>query len=115
MSRLDYRWHLRELMATRGIFSTSDLRPLLAERGIDLSTSQVYRLVVERPERLNLKTLVALMDILGCGMEQLIEPVATARPARQAKASGDGTAPAEGAAALGTLRPRRAWITRPQA
>lgn len=67
-AKLDYRWHLREVMATRRMFSTTDLRPLLAERGIDLSPSQTYRLVVERPERLSLKTLMALLDILGCAM-----------------------------------------------
>ncbi len=53
--KLDYRWHLRTVMATRGMFSTTDLAPLLAERGIHLSSSQVYRLVAERPERLSLK------------------------------------------------------------
>ncbi|SCL30485.1 DNA-binding transcriptional regulator, XRE family [Micromonospora rhizosphaerae] len=78
---LDYRWHLREVMASRGMFSTTDLRPLLAERGIDLSPSQVYRLVVERPERLSLRTLMALLDILDCTMTDLIEPV----PARGAR------------------------------
>lgn len=72
---LDYRWHLREVMARRGMFCTTDLRPLLAERGIDLSPSHVYRLVVEKPERLSLRTLMALLDILGCGMTDLIEPV----------------------------------------
>jgi DNA-binding Xre family transcriptional regulator len=72
---LEYRWHLREVMATRGMFSTTDLRPLLAARGIDLSASQVYRLVVERPERLSLHTLMALLDILNCTMIDLIEPV----------------------------------------
>lgn len=75
-AKLDYRWHLREVMATRGMFSTTDLRPLLAGRGIDLSPSQTYRLVVERPERLSIKTLMALLDILGCTMDELIEPVA---------------------------------------
>lgn len=39
-AKLDYRWHLREIMATRGMFSTTDLRPLLAERGIDLSPAR---------------------------------------------------------------------------
>ncbi|MEV4176283.1 helix-turn-helix transcriptional regulator [Nonomuraea sp. NPDC049709] len=73
--RLDYRWRLREVMAARGMFSTTDLRPLLAERGIDLSLSQVYRLVAEKPERLSLRTLMALLDILDCTMEDLIEPL----------------------------------------
>ncbi|MES4906099.1 MULTISPECIES: helix-turn-helix domain-containing protein [unclassified Streptomyces] len=67
--KLDYRWRLREVMATRGMFSTTDLRPLPAERGIDLSPSQTYRLVVERPDRLSLKALMALLDILGCTVE----------------------------------------------
>lgn len=84
-AKLDYRWHLREVMAKRGMFSTTDLKPLLAERGIDLSASQVYRLVTEAPERLSLKTLMALLDILGCAMEELIEPVAGTSAARTSK------------------------------
>ncbi|MFL4476597.1 helix-turn-helix domain-containing protein [Paeniglutamicibacter sp. MACA_103] len=71
-----------------------------------LSSSQVYRLVAERPERLSLKTLVALLDILECSMEDLIEPVA-AEPARKAKTAGSG------ANAVGDLRPKRARITGP--
>ncbi|MFE2275552.1 helix-turn-helix domain-containing protein [Streptomyces lavendulae] len=107
-AKLDYRWHLREVMATRGMFSTTDLRPLLAERGIDLSPSQTYRLVVERPERLSLKTLMALLDILGCTMDELIEPVAAAGAQRRRKAAGGSPADTHGG--LGDLRPKRARI-----
>ena len=106
-AKLDYRWRLRELMATRGMFSTTDLRPKLAERGIDLSPSQVYRLVTEKPERLSLKTLMALLDILGCTMEDIIEPVTAAG---QRRAAGQATAPTAGTAALGDLRPKRARV-----
>ena len=87
--KLDYRWHLRELMARQGLFATTDLRPLLAARGIELSASQTYRLVVESPERLSLKTLMALLDVLGCTMEELIEPVAAAKPTRR-RVTADG-------------------------
>ena len=66
--KLDYRWNLRQLMASRGMFATTDLIGPLTSRGIALSSSQVYRLVVERPERLSLKVLVALVDILDCSM-----------------------------------------------
>ena len=59
------------------MFATTDLIAPLAKRGIALSSSQVYRLVVERPERLSLKMLMALLDILDCTMDDLIEPVAT--------------------------------------
>lgn len=108
--KLDYRWHLREVMATRGMFSTTDLRPLLAERGIDLSPSQTYRLVVERPERLSLKTLMALLDILGCSMDELIEPVAAAGSRRRhSAAAGGGPAPGKDAG-VGDFRPKRARI-----
>jgi hypothetical protein len=44
-ARISYRWHLRRLMADRDMYATTDLRPLLAERGIALSREQVYRLV----------------------------------------------------------------------
>jgi DNA-binding Xre family transcriptional regulator len=75
MVDLDYGWRLRQVMAKRGMFSTTELRPLLAARGVDLSPSQVYRLVVDKPERLNLRTLMALLDILDCAMDDLIEPL----------------------------------------
>jgi DNA-binding Xre family transcriptional regulator len=104
--KLDYRWNLRQVMASRNMFATTDLIAPLAERGIRLSSSQVYRLVVERPERLSLKVLMALLDILDCSMEELIEPIAVAKPARKAKtASGEG-------AGVGARRPVRARIVR---
>jgi DNA-binding Xre family transcriptional regulator len=86
-AKLDYTWNLREIMATRGMFNTTDIRPHLVERGITLSPTQIWRLVTEKPERLSLKILVALMDILDCRMEELIVPIAaTARaPQRSAR------------------------------
>ena len=50
--------------------------PLLVERGIELSATQVYRLVTQTPERLSLRILMALCDALGCTSTDLIEPVA---------------------------------------
>jgi hypothetical protein len=102
--KLDYRWNLRQVMAGRGMFQTTDLIEPLAQRRIRLSSSQVYRLVVERPERLSLKVLMALLDILDCSMQDLIEPIAVATPGRKAKAAG-GTD-----AGVGDLRPKRARI-----
>jgi DNA-binding Xre family transcriptional regulator len=104
---LDYRWHLRQVMAARGMFATTDLIGPLAERGIRLSSSQVYRLVTERPERLSLKVLMALLDILDCSMTELIEPVATAAPAANRSKAAGGTEPG-----IGDLRPKPARITR---
>jgi DNA-binding Xre family transcriptional regulator len=105
-AKLDYRWHLRTVMAQAGMFSTSDLIPLLAARGIVLSSSQVYRLVTDRPERLSLKILMALLDILDCQMEDLIEPVTAAGAGRNSKAASGG----EAGPGVGGLRPKRARI-----
>jgi DNA-binding Xre family transcriptional regulator len=104
-AKLDYRWHLRQVMATRGMFQTTDLIEPLAQRAIKLSSSQAYRLVVDRPERLSLKILMALLDILDCTMDELIEPVAaaSATASRQRKAVGAETG-------IGDLRPKRARI-----
>lgn len=99
---IGYVWHLRRLMAERGMFATTELVPLLAERGISLSREQVYRLVVGTPERLNLAVLVALCDILGCQGGDLIEPV---RPAAR-KARKPGSPPGPPA----QLQPRRARV-----
>ena len=99
-AKLDYRWHLRQVMAARGMFSTTDLLEPLVRRGITLSSSQVYRLVVERPERLSLKILMALLDILDARMDDLIEPVPAAAQARKTKVAG-------GEGGVGALRPKR--------
>ena len=72
-----YRWHLRRLMAEKDMYATTQLGPLLAERGITLSREQVYRLVTGVPERLSLATLAALCDILGCQPGDLIQVVKT--------------------------------------
>lgn len=107
--KLDYHWHLRRIMADRGMFQTTDLIRPLAERDITLSSSQVYRLATERPERLSLKILMALLDILDCSMDDLIEPVAVAGSGKRPKKAAGGASTGE---SLGGLRPKRAKITR---
>jgi DNA-binding Xre family transcriptional regulator len=67
-----YRWRLREIMATRGLFSASDLGPLLVERGVELSQVQVWRLVTQTPRRLSLTVLAALCDILDVSPADII-------------------------------------------
>ena len=91
--------------AGRGMFATTDLIGPLAQRGIRLSSSQVYRLVTERPERLSLKVLMALLDILDCSMEDLIEPFAEGGKAATRKKKAAGSE-----ASVGDLRPKRARI-----
>ncbi|MEU8227302.1 helix-turn-helix transcriptional regulator [Kribbella sp. NPDC048915] len=74
IKKMGYQWRLRHLMAERDLFQTSDLVPLLAERGVTLSREQVYRLVTQPPQRMSMDTLVALCDILQCTPNDLIKP-----------------------------------------
>jgi DNA-binding Xre family transcriptional regulator len=90
--RVGYHWHLRRLMADRGMFATTELVPLLAERGVSLSREQVYRLVVGVPERLNLAALAALCDILDCSPAELVEPYLDAPASVKGKFGGHGAA-----------------------
>ena len=106
--KMSYRWMLRERMAERGWWKTTDLTPLLAERGIHLSAAQTYRLVAHTPERLSLDVLAALCDILACTPADLIEVHAVEPIAARTgtdETIGDVTAIRAG------IRPKRARIT----
>lgn len=102
--KMGIRWNLRRLMADRDMYATSDLVPLLAERGVHLSREQVYRLVTQAPQRLSMDTLAALCDILGCTPNDLLE-VEAVHTERHRAASG-GTRPTPGV--------RRTTIRRPE-
>ena len=88
IKRMGYDWHLRQVMAARGMFQTSDLVGPLVERGITLSREQVYRLVTQTPQRLSLDVLAALCDILECGPQDLIEVKAVREQVAKPAASG---------------------------
>jgi hypothetical protein len=109
--KLDYNWNLRRLMAAAGMFATTDLGLKLRERGITLSSSQVYRLVIDKPERLNVKVLIALVDILGCHMDELIEPTRTSGSRQQNKKRTSGSGGHFGSDRAIEARPVRARIT----
>jgi len=98
--RVGYLWRLREVMASRGLFSTTALVPLLAQRGIELSHVQVWRLVTGMPERLSLPVLAALCDILQVTPSDLIIPTARNVPSHPED-------PMEHLAAAGVLRRQR--------
>jgi DNA-binding Xre family transcriptional regulator len=85
--KMGYRWHLRSLMAQRDLYQTTELVPLLAERGVVLSREQVFRLVTQPPQRLSLDVLAALCDILECAPNDLIEIQAVNESVK--KAAGD--------------------------
>ncbi|MEV5506558.1 helix-turn-helix domain-containing protein [Streptomyces orinoci] len=93
IKKMGYRWHLRKLMAEREMFQTSDLVPLLAERGITLSREQVFRLVTQPPQRMSMDTFAALCDILDCQPNDLVEIQAVNVEVRKTIGGASGPAP----------------------
>jgi DNA-binding Xre family transcriptional regulator len=107
IKKMGYQWRLRHLMADHEMFQTSDLVPLLAERGIVLSREQVYRLVTQPPQRMSMDTLVALCDILDCTPNDLIQPEVVNQQIRK---TADGTTASTTRQAPA---PRRSLVRRP--
>ncbi|MGH9067254.1 MAG: helix-turn-helix domain-containing protein [Acidimicrobiales bacterium] len=105
-SRPVMRWNLRQVMATRGLFQTSELVPLLAERDIHLSRQFVYKLVTKVPQRINIDLLAALCEVLDCSPNDLLQP--TVEAAVEAPAATGDAGPG-----IGDLRPIRARVRRP--
>lgn len=85
---IDYEWRLRVVMAQHGMFKSTDLAPRLAEHGIHLSDSQIWRLVTGKPERLNLQILMVLCETLACEPGDLVRRRDTATPASKRQATG---------------------------
>ena len=102
---VDYEWRLRVLMAENGIFRAIDLAPRLAEHGIQLSDSQVWRLVTGRPERVNLRLMMVLCEILGCEPGELVKRTDVAAVADKE--------PASGGQIRSDLKPKRVRLKRP--
>ncbi|MFJ1594903.1 helix-turn-helix domain-containing protein [Kitasatospora albolonga] len=93
-------------MSQHRVFTATELVPLLRERGIDLSASQVHRMVSGTPERLSLQVLSELCDILSCTPADLVATTAENAGVRKT-ATGDLPTPPSNVA---KLRPRAARI-----
>ncbi len=106
---VDYRWHLRRVMGEHGMHATSDLVPHLADRGVVMTPTQVYRIVTSPPARLNMQLLSALCDIFGCGPQDLIEPYVVSKSSRARKAAGETAT--KGAIPKRAGRPVRARVS----
>ena len=71
-----------------------------------LSDSQVWRLVTGRPERMNLRVLMVLCEILGCEPGELVRRTDVAAPVAKE--------PASGRSIDKDLKPKRARLRRPE-
>ena len=108
MSRtVSMKWNVRQVMAARGIFQTSELVPLLEERGIHLTRQYVHRVVTSAPQRINTDLLAALCDLLECTAADHLQLEVVETQAAPPKSIG------EKGSGIGDLRPIRARIRTP--
>lgn len=81
---------------TRGIWKTSELQCMLAERGMVISAGRMSGLWSGNPNVVKLQDLDGICAVLGCGVEELLIPepgtVSAPQPAAEGKAAADGTA-----------------------
>ncbi|MBU2849921.1 helix-turn-helix domain-containing protein [Acidithiobacillus ferrivorans] len=72
-------WRVRVMMAERHIKTITELRKQLEEVGVEISTTQLSRIVDALPTRLSSEVLAGLTTVLRCDIGDLIR-VARRRP-----------------------------------
>ncbi len=101
-------WRLRNIMADRGMFKTTDLVEPLRRENVTLSKEQIFRLVTQPPQRLNVEVLAALCTVLECTPNDLLKlEESSQQPAERTGTGG----PIDD---IGDLRPVPARIQRPR-
>lgn len=97
------KWNLRMAAARREIWKASDMRRLLAERGLEISAGKMSALWSGRPTSIRLDDLEIICAALECGPEELLlrEPETVKTASEPAEHSGARSA------AAGTVVPVR--------
>lgn len=68
------KWNLRLAAANRGIWKASELQRMLAERGLQISAGKMSGLWSGTPNAVKLEELDVICAVLGCGVEELLQP-----------------------------------------
>lgn len=70
--QVQIEWRLRKVMATRDVWTATELRELLIERaGFEISLQSVSDLVKKQPVQVKVATLEALCTTLRCTPNEL--------------------------------------------
>ena len=64
-------WRLRVMMAERNIATATELQRLLEKSGFQITSSQLTRIIRERPERISTELLDYLLEVLKCDIGDL--------------------------------------------
>jgi DNA-binding Xre family transcriptional regulator len=88
------KWNLRLAAANRGIWKASELQRMLAERGLKISAGKMSGLWSGRPNSVRLDELDVICAVLGCGVQELLQPepetVPTPKPENDQRSSAVG-------------------------
>ncbi|MFJ8966693.1 helix-turn-helix domain-containing protein [Lentzea sp. NPDC102401] len=93
------KWNLRLAAANRGIWKASELRRLLADRGLEISVGKMSGLWSGQPSVLRPDELDAFCAVLGCEISELITaepekvPVLEERAEHRSRAVGTDDGP----------------------
>jgi len=100
-------WRLRVMMAERNITTATELQRLLEKSGFQITSSQLTRIIKERPDRINTELLDHLLSVLNCGIDDLLR----SDPILQEKQEKD-TPTSEPAAQKSTENPKKTRVRR---
>lgn len=102
------KWNLRLAAANRGIWKASELRRLLADRGLEISVGKMSGLWSGQPSVLRPEELDAFCAVLGCDIGELItaEPETVPAPASHAERASRAVGAEAGAVRRITPKPR---------
>lgn len=65
-------WRLRVMMAERNITTATELQRLLEKSGYKVTSSQLTRVIKDRPDRISTDLLDHLLEVLNCGIGDLL-------------------------------------------
>jgi DNA-binding Xre family transcriptional regulator len=65
-------WRLRVMMAERNISTATELQRLLEKSGYQITSSQLTRVIKDRPDRISTDLLDHLLAVLNCGIGDLL-------------------------------------------
>ena len=108
-NRVSLGWRLRVIMAERRIPTATGLGRLLAQAGHQITSSQLSRILDNRPDRINMALLEALLTVLQCSLDDLM-PMAGASPHQEVQkppGKGDKSARQDPPPSPPTAKPNR--------
>ena len=109
------KWNLRLAAANRGVWKASELRRMLAERGVQMSVGKMSGLWSGQPAVLRPDELDAFCAVLGCEISDLITAEPEKAPAPRSRAQNTAVTLRSGSRAARRARPGRSPRGRAQA